>query len=75
MEKIAPLPKEERERRLAEMANSVQGGTPPRENLRENRTIDVVVGRGSTDLRAVRAGSAHAATNRQDFCRPSRRKS
>ncbi len=50
LEKIAPLPKEERGRRLAEMANSVQAGTPPRENLRENRTIDVVVGRGSTDL-------------------------
>lgn len=49
LEKIAPLPKEERERRLAEMANSVQAGTPPRENLRENRTIDVVVGRGSTE--------------------------
>jgi len=50
LEKIAPLPKEERGRRLAEMANSVQAGTPPRENLHENRTIDVVVGRGSTDL-------------------------
>jgi len=50
MEQIAPLPKEERERRLAEMANSVQGGTPPRENPRENRTIDVIVGRGSTEF-------------------------
>ncbi len=49
-QKIAPLPKEDRERMLAEMANSVQGGTPPRENLRVNRTIDVLVGRGSTDL-------------------------
>jgi len=48
LEQIAPLPKEERERRLAEMANSVQAGTPPRENSRENRTIDVIVGRGST---------------------------
>jgi hypothetical protein len=27
----------------------VQAGTPPRENPREQRTIDVVVGRGSTD--------------------------
>jgi len=48
LEQIAPLPKAERERRLAEMANSVQAGTPPRENLRENRTIDVIVGRGAT---------------------------
>ena len=50
MKEIAPLPKEERERRLANMANSVQAGTPPRENSRENRTIDVIVGRGSTDF-------------------------
>jgi short subunit dehydrogenase-like uncharacterized protein len=50
LEKIAPLPKEERERQLAQMANSVQAGTPPRENARENRTIDVIVGRGSTDV-------------------------
>jgi len=34
---------------LAEMANAVQGGTPPRENTREQRTIDVVAARGSTD--------------------------
>ena len=32
------------------MANSVQTGTPPRENSRENRTIDVVLGRGSTEF-------------------------
>jgi short subunit dehydrogenase-like uncharacterized protein len=50
MKEIAPLPKEERERRLAEMANSVQGGTPPRENPLENRTIDVIVGRGTTEF-------------------------
>jgi hypothetical protein len=31
------------------MANAVTGGTPPRENPREHRTIDVIVGRGSTD--------------------------
>jgi short subunit dehydrogenase-like uncharacterized protein len=48
-EKIAPLPKEERERQLAEMAKSVQAGTPPPEDKRINRTIDVLVGRGSTD--------------------------
>jgi short subunit dehydrogenase-like uncharacterized protein len=50
LKEIAPLAKEERERRLAEMANSVQTGTPPRENSRENRTIDVIVGRGSTEF-------------------------
>src|SRR5271155_4105223 len=48
-EQIRPLPKAEREKKLAEMANAVQAGTPPRENPREQRTIDVVVGRGSTD--------------------------
>ncbi len=48
-EQIRPLSKPEQEKKLAEMANAVQGGTPPRENLREQRTIDVVAGRGSTD--------------------------
>lgn len=47
-EQIRPLPKDEQERKLAEMANSVQGGTPPRENAREHRTIDFVTGRGTT---------------------------
>lgn len=46
---IRPLPKAEQERKLAEMASAVQGGTPPRENSREQRTIDVVLGRGTTD--------------------------
>jgi short subunit dehydrogenase-like uncharacterized protein len=49
-EQIRTLPKQEQERRLSEMANSVQGSTPPRENTREQRTIDVVAGRGSTDF-------------------------
>ena len=48
-EQIRSLPKAEQEKKLAEMANAVQGGTPPRENTREQRTIDVVAGRGSTD--------------------------
>lgn len=57
-EAIRPLPKEERERKLAEMANSVQTGTPPRENPREQRTIDVVVGRGNLDtMQCVVVGS------------------
>jgi short subunit dehydrogenase-like uncharacterized protein len=49
-EKIRPLPKAEQERQLAEMASSVQGATPPRENTREQRTIDIVVGRGTMDF-------------------------
>jgi short subunit dehydrogenase-like uncharacterized protein len=49
-EQIRPLPPAEQEKKLAEMANAVTGGTPPRENPREHRTIDVVVARGSTDL-------------------------
>jgi uncharacterized ParB-like nuclease family protein len=48
-EQIRPLPPAEQEKRLGEMANAVTGGTPPRENPREHRTIDVIVGRGSTD--------------------------
>ncbi len=52
-EAIRPLPKAEQEKKLAEMANSVQGGTPPRENSREQRTIDVVVGRGSLETAQV----------------------
>lgn len=49
-EKIRPLPKPEQERQLAEMANSVQAGTPPRENTRVHRSIDVVLGRGSRNF-------------------------
>ena len=48
-EEIRPLPKAEQEKKLAEVANAVQGSTPPRENTREQRTIDVIAGRGSTD--------------------------
>jgi len=48
-EQIRPLPKAEQQKKLAEMANAIQAGTPPRENPREQRTIDVVEGRGSTD--------------------------
>ncbi|MGB0035957.1 MAG: DUF5938 domain-containing protein [Candidatus Acidiferrales bacterium] len=49
-DKIRPLPKEEQQRQLAEMAGSVQAGTPPRENTHEHRTIDVVIGRGTMDF-------------------------
>ena len=48
-ETIRPLAKAEQEKKLAEMANAVQAGTPPRENSREQRTIDVVVGRGTLE--------------------------
>jgi short subunit dehydrogenase-like uncharacterized protein len=48
-EQIRPLPAADQERKLSEMANAVTAGTPPRENPREHRTIDVIVGRGSTD--------------------------
>ena len=49
-EQIRPLPPAEQEKKLGEMANAVTGATPPRENSREHRTIDVIVGRGSTDF-------------------------
>jgi NAD(P)-dependent dehydrogenase (short-subunit alcohol dehydrogenase family) len=49
-ETIRPLAKEEQQRALAELAGSVQGGTPPRENSREQRTIDVILGRGTLDF-------------------------
>jgi hypothetical protein len=55
-ENIKPLPAEEQKRILAEIADSVQPGEPPRENRREQRTVDVVVGRGG--LETVRV-SAH----------------
>lgn len=49
-EQIRPLPPAEQQRKLGEMANAVTGSTPPRENPREHRTIDVIVGRSSTDF-------------------------
>jgi short subunit dehydrogenase-like uncharacterized protein len=48
-ETIRPLPKDEQEKKLGEMANAVQAGTPPRENSREQRTVDVIVGRGTLE--------------------------
>ena len=49
-EQIRPLPPAEQQRKLGGMANAVTGSTPPRENPREHRTIDVILGRGSTDF-------------------------
>jgi len=48
-EKLRSLPAEEQRRILAEIAESVQSETPPRENRRRQRTIDVVSARGSLD--------------------------
>jgi short subunit dehydrogenase-like uncharacterized protein len=48
-EKIRPLPPEQQREILAGIADSVQAGTPPRENRRRQRTIDVVSARGSLD--------------------------
>ncbi len=57
VENVKPLPEEERRRVLAEIADSVQSGTPPRENRRMQRTVDVVVGRGSLEtVRVVAHG-------------------
>lgn len=47
-EQIRSLPAAEQEKKLAEMASAVTGATPPRENPREHRTIDVIAGRGNT---------------------------
>jgi Family of unknown function (DUF5938)/Saccharopine dehydrogenase NADP binding domain len=55
-EKIKPLPADEQRRVLAEIADAMQPDMPPRENRRLQRTVDVVVGRGS--LETVRV-SAH----------------
>jgi short subunit dehydrogenase-like uncharacterized protein len=48
-EKIRPLPPDEQRKVLAEIADSVQAGMPPRENRRQQRTIDVVSARGSLE--------------------------
>jgi Family of unknown function (DUF5938)/Saccharopine dehydrogenase NADP binding domain len=48
-EKIKPLPPEEQTKILAGIADSMQPGSPPRENRRLQRTVDVVVGRGNTE--------------------------
>ncbi len=41
-EQIKPLPKEQAEKKLSEMAASLQAGMPPRENPRENTSVDSV---------------------------------
>jgi short subunit dehydrogenase-like uncharacterized protein len=44
---IKPLPLEEQEKALGEIADSMQPGEPPRENMLVHRTIDTVVGTGT----------------------------
>jgi Family of unknown function (DUF5938)/Saccharopine dehydrogenase NADP binding domain len=48
-ENIKGLPPDEQRRVLAEIADSVQPGSPPRENRRMQRTVDVVIGRGNLE--------------------------
>jgi short subunit dehydrogenase-like uncharacterized protein len=48
-EKLKPLPREEQERILSELAAAAQSASPPRENRRENRTVDIVMGRGQLE--------------------------
>ena len=48
-EKIRPLPADEQRKILSEIADSVQAGMPPRENRRQQRTIDVVSARGGLE--------------------------
>ena len=48
-EKLRSLPSEQQRSVLAEIADSVQSGMPPRENRRRQRTIDVVSARGSLE--------------------------
>lgn len=48
-EKIRPLPAEEQRKILAQIADSMQAGMPPRENRRRQRTIDVVSARGNLE--------------------------
>ena len=41
-EQIKPLPKDQADKKLSEMAASLQAGMPPRENPRENTSVDSV---------------------------------
>jgi Family of unknown function (DUF5938)/Saccharopine dehydrogenase NADP binding domain len=49
VEKLKPLPLEEQEHILSDLAAASQSTTPPRENRHENRTVDVVMGRGNLE--------------------------
>jgi Family of unknown function (DUF5938) len=54
-EKIKPLPPEQQREVFAGIADSMQPETPPRENRRRQRTVDVVVGRGNLETVRVYA--------------------
>ena len=54
-EKIRPMPADQQRQVLSEIADSMQSGLPPRENRRQQRTVDVVVGRGALDTVRVSA--------------------
>ena len=64
VDEIAPLPREEQEKRLSELAANMQPGEPPRENMLIHRTIDTVVGTGSAGTRTavLRSGPAYFQT-------------
>ena len=63
-ENIKPLPREEQEKALSELAAGMQPGEPPRENMLVHRTSDQVVGTGSSAQRTVvlRSGPAYYQT-------------
>lgn len=49
---IKPLPAEQREKALAEMAGKMQPGMPPRERFRTGRSVDFAHGRGAAVSRS-----------------------
>ena len=63
-ENIAPLPQDEQEKQLSELAANMQPGEPPRENMLIHRTIDTVVGTGTSGSRTavLRSGPAYLQT-------------
>lgn len=64
VENIAPLSVEEQEKALSELAAGMQPGEPPRENMLIHRTIDHVIGRGTSGTRTaiLRSGPAYLQT-------------
>ena len=52
-EELAGLSEEERIVALTEKAESIQGGTPPRENVRVNRTVESCIARSNTGVTRV----------------------
>ncbi|HEX9810951.1 MAG TPA: DUF5938 domain-containing protein [Burkholderiales bacterium] len=50
---LKSMPPDQRRKVLSERAAGMQAGTPPRENPRENRTIDVIAGRGTLEAAQV----------------------